>query len=283
MVGPIARSPSNPCVVQGGSVKIIIRFFVDAFKPSVAAVATNALLERKGARMALLITRGFSDLLHIGTQNRPRIFDLQIAMPSNVYEHVIEVDERLVLVKPGEALPSPGGGTTVTGVSGELLYVDRSPDESLVRAQLQPLLEAGISSLAIVFMHSYLYPEHERRVAAIACAMGFTQVSQSSDVMPMVKIVPRGFTACADAYLTPHIVRYVQSFKRGFKNELADAPGAPCATRLSFMQVRIIRDIYLTGCPTRAPKRRVTGVLHLPTSSREIDPSCLDLRAVPLA
>lgn len=130
-------------------------------------------------------------------------------MPSNVYELVIEVDERVVLVKPGEALPLDSSGETVAGQSGELLSVERALDEETLRAQLEPVRAAGISSLAIVFLHSFLYPEHERRAAALARSMGFAQVSQSSEVMPMVKVVPRGFTACADAYLTPHIVRYV--------------------------------------------------------------------------
>ena len=121
-------------------------------------------------------------------------------MPGNVYERIIEVDERVVLVKPGEDLHVPSGsGAFVTGKSGERLYVERAPDESALRAQLQPVLDAGISSLAIVFIHSFLYPDHESRAAALARAMGFTQVSQSSEVMPMVKVVPRGFTACADA------------------------------------------------------------------------------------
>lgn len=129
-------------------------------------------------------------------------------MPSNVYEVVVEVDERVVLVKPGEALP-PASSEVVTGQSGERLSIERALDEEALRAQLEPVRAAGISSLAIVFLHSFLYPEHERRAAALARSMGFAQVSQSSEVMPMVKVVPRGFTACADAYLTPHIIRYV--------------------------------------------------------------------------
>jgi 5-oxoprolinase (ATP-hydrolysing) len=225
-------------------------------------VATNALLERKGARMALLITRGFSDLLHIGTQNRPRIFDLQIAMPANLYESVVEIAERVILVKEGEALPGSGTGRIVTGQSGEQLYIETAPDVDVVRAQLQTIKKAGISALSVVFLHSFLFPDHERLVAAIARDLGFTQVSISSEVMPMVKvgvgtdsailkgkchpaayrilllyphtfhcrhrlstpqIVPRGFTSCADAYLTPHIRRYIESFKAGFKNSLAGA------------------------------------------------------------
>jgi 5-oxoprolinase (ATP-hydrolysing) len=211
-------------------------------------VATNALLERKGARMALVITRGFSDLLHIGTQNRPRIFDLQIAMPSNLYECVVEVDERVIFVKPGEMLPGAGDGRFVVGHSGEKLYIESAPNEAVVRAQLEAVRSTGITALSIVFLHSFLFPEHERQVAAIAYELGFSQVSTSSEVMPMVKVrfvlpdlevqkiccavifftmhcrltqvVPRGFTSCADAYLTPHIRQYIQSFKAGFVNGL---------------------------------------------------------------
>lgn len=205
-------------------------------------VATNALLERKGARMALLVTTGFKDLLQIGNQSRPRIFDLKIAKPENLYEAVLEVDERVVLVKEGEELPGHRGVSgdaalpSMTGSTGDVLLVERAPDLVALEPQLAAILARGITSLAVAFMHSYAFPGHERAVGALATRLGFTQVSLSSEVMPMVKVVPRGYTAAADAYLTPHILRYVRDFKSGFAQGLQDAPGSPCATRLSFMQ-----------------------------------------------
>jgi 5-oxoprolinase (ATP-hydrolysing) len=157
---------------------------------------------------------------------------------------VVEIDERLVLSREGETLPEhrakDGSGALqlreVTGITGERLLVERAPDEAAVRSALTAVHAAGIRAVAIAFMHSYAYPEHERIVGRIAGELGFTQVSLSSEVMPMVKIVPRGYTACADAYLTPHIVKYVDSFRSGFAQGLASAPGRPCATQLSFMQ-----------------------------------------------
>jgi 5-oxoprolinase (ATP-hydrolysing) len=201
-------------------------------------VATNALLERRGARVALVVTRGFADILHIGNQSRPLIFDLRIQKPENLYECVVEVDERLVLEKggSGEELPALAGKEVVVGSTGERLIVERAPDAAAVRRQLEAVRARGIDSIAVVLLHSYAYPQHERLVAEQARALGFSQVSLSSEVMAMVKAVPRGFTACADAYLTPHITRYVQSFKSGFANALESTADAPCTVRLSFMQ-----------------------------------------------
>jgi 5-oxoprolinase (ATP-hydrolysing) len=209
-------------------------------------VATNALLERKGTRTALVTTAGFANLLHIGSQARPLIFDLRIAKPDNLYEVVVEVGERVVLIKGGDEdlpdhlLPTPSSSSSssryavpvVTGSTGERLVVERAPDEAAVRSALQAVRATGISSVAVAFLHSYTFPDHERLVGRIAREVGFAQVSLSSDVMPMVKIVPRGYTACADAYLTPHIVRYVDGFRSGFAGTL-EGPGAP---RLLFMQ-----------------------------------------------
>jgi len=228
-------------------------------------VATNALLERKGARMALLVTAGYRDLLHIGNQSRPYIFDLRIAKPDNLYERVrqkpcgrelkdastprpfhdamaqvVEVEERLVLVREGEALPEHTAADPsppiVTGGTGERFVVERAPDLAALRPQLAALVAEGITAVAIVFMHAYSYPDHERAVGDLAAEVGFSQVSLSSAVMPMVKVVPRGYTACADAYLTPHIVKYVRGFKAGFVNGLESTPDQPCTVRLSFMQ-----------------------------------------------
>ncbi|XP_036686028.1 5-oxoprolinase isoform X5 [Balaenoptera musculus] len=180
-------------------------------------VATNALLERRGERVALLVTRGFRDLLHVGTQAREDLFDLAVPMPEMLYEEVLEVDERVVLYR-GE----PGAGTPVKGRTGDLLEVQQPVDLGGLRGKLEGLLSRGIRSLAVVLMHSYTWAQHEQQVGALARELGFTHVSLSSEAMPMVRIVPRGHTACADAYLTPTIQRYVQGFRRGFQGQLKD-------------------------------------------------------------
>uniref|UniRef100_A0A8P0TI97 5-oxoprolinase, ATP-hydrolysing n=1 Tax=Canis lupus familiaris TaxID=9615 RepID=A0A8P0TI97_CANLF len=180
-------------------------------------VATNALLERRGERVALLVTRGFRDLLHVGTQAREDLFDLAVPMPEVLYEDVLEVDERVVLYR-GE----PGSGAPVKGRTGDLLELQQPVDLGGLRAKLEGLLSRGIRSLAVVLMHSYTWAQHEQQVGALARELGFTHVSLSSEAMPMVRIVPRGHTACADAYLTPAIQRYVQGFRRGFQGQLKD-------------------------------------------------------------
>ncbi|XP_072855570.2 5-oxoprolinase [Pogona vitticeps] len=185
-------------------------------------VATNALLERKGERVALLITKGFRDLLHIGNQARPHIFDLEVSMPEVLYEAVVEVDERLILHQEGCQLF--GSAPSVTGLTGESVVVDRPVDLDALRGELEVLLARGIRSLAVVLLYSFLWPEHERKVGALARALGFRQVSLSSEVMPMMRVVPRGYTACADAYLTPCIRRYLDSFRAGFAAHLQGVP-----------------------------------------------------------
>ncbi len=180
-------------------------------------VATNALLERHGARCTLLVTRGFRDLLRIGNQDRPHLFDLEIKKPELLYEEVIEVNERLRLLKDGEKAE---GIPVVQGITGEQLAVLQEPDLKALEKQLSDLKEKGINSLAVVFMHAYAWPEHELIVGRLAREMGFGQISLSSQIMPMVKIVPRGDTAMVDAYLTPHIRTYLESFRHGFKKNL---------------------------------------------------------------
>uniref|UniRef100_A0A8C3P9S2 5-oxoprolinase, ATP-hydrolysing n=1 Tax=Chrysemys picta bellii TaxID=8478 RepID=A0A8C3P9S2_CHRPI len=185
-------------------------------------VATNALLERKGERIALLITKGFRDLLHIGNQARPRIFDLAVAMPEVLYEEVVEVDERLILHRAGCQLPGADPSQALSGVMGDLLVVQRPVDLAVLRRDLQRLLARGIRSLAVVLLHSYAWPAHEQQVGALAWELGFQHVSLSSSVMPMVRVVPRGYTACADAYLTPCIRRYLDGFRASFTQQLQD-------------------------------------------------------------
>ena len=150
-------------------------------------VATNALLERKGERTALLITKGFRDALRIAYQNRPRLFDRHPVLPQLLYERVVEVDERV-------------------GAHGDVIV---PLDTAAVRMQLTDLHAAGFRSVAIVLMHGYRYPGHERAIAAIAAETGFTQVSVSHQVSPMMKLVSRGDTTVVDAYLSPILRRYV--------------------------------------------------------------------------
>jgi 5-oxoprolinase (ATP-hydrolysing) len=167
-------------------------------------VATNALLERKGDRTLLVTTRGFRDALRIGYQNRPRLFDRKIVLPTQLYERVVEADERVT-------------------AQGEVL---KSLEEPPVRDALRSGFAAGIRSVAVVFMHGYRYPAHEQRVAVLAREMGFTQVSTSAETSALMKLVGRGDTTVADAYLSPILRRYVDDVSR----ELG--AGVP----LSFMQ-----------------------------------------------
>ncbi|MDB5600620.1 MAG: 5-oxoprolinase [Xanthobacteraceae bacterium] len=150
-------------------------------------VATNALLERKGDRTLLVTTKGFRDALKIGYQARPKIFAKEIIKPQMLFERVVEVDERV-----------RADGT-----------VERAPDIAAVRADLEVALADGIEAVAIVFMHAYRHPAHERAVAALARDMGFAQVSVSHEVSPLIKLVGRGDTTVVDAYLSPILRRYV--------------------------------------------------------------------------
>ncbi|KAK3559078.1 hypothetical protein QTP86_002994 [Hemibagrus guttatus] len=185
-------------------------------------VATNALLERQGEKMALAVTRGFKHLLHIGTQARPDLFDLEVRVPDVLYEEVIEVDERVVLKQDGCRLPSKESKRIVKGSTGEILEVWTELDLQSVEKDLKAVLSQGITSLAVLLLHSYMYPDHEQAVGSLARQLGFTQVSLSSEVMPMIRAVPRGYTVCVDAYLTPKIHQYVSAFTSGFKGQLTD-------------------------------------------------------------
>ncbi len=166
-------------------------------------VATNALLERKGERTLLVITRGFRDALRIATQARPRLFDRHIVLPEMLYERVIEAAERV-------------------GARGEIV---EPLDEAALRALLQEAYSDGLRSCAIVFLHGYRYEQHERAAENLARQIGFTQVSVSHRVSPLMKLVPRGDTTVVDAYLSPILRRYVDAVARLM-------PGVP----LFFMQ-----------------------------------------------
>ncbi len=167
-------------------------------------VATNALLERKGERLALAITRGFGDALRIGYQARPEIFARHIILPSMLYKTVVEIEERI-------------------GAAGSVV---RPLDEARARADLEILRARGFDALAIVLMHGWRFTDHEQRLAAIARQIGFAQVSVSHEVAPLIKLVGRGDTTVVDAYLSPILRRYVDKVAAGL------GEGA----RLQFMQ-----------------------------------------------
>jgi len=150
-------------------------------------VATNALLERKGEPTVLFITKGFRDALRIAYQNRPRLFDRHIVLPELLYEKVVEVAERI-------------------SAHGEVV---QPLDEAQVRRDLVAMVEQGNRSIAVVLMHGYRFTWHEEAIARIAQEVGFTQISISSKVSPMMKLVPRGDTTVVDAYLSPILRRYV--------------------------------------------------------------------------
>jgi 5-oxoprolinase (ATP-hydrolysing) len=188
-------------------------------------VATNALLERDGAPMALLITTGFKDLLEIGDQSRADIFDLSCQRPSLLYQKVVEVDERVILKQLCDNDEYNKNLQSATGVTGEEVLIMKTPNLDKVRTQLEELRDAGITALAIAFAHSYTYSAHEEAVGKLAAEMGcFQQVSESNKVMQMVKMVPRGHTASAAAYLTPKITTYLAGFTKGFDEHLSKVP-----------------------------------------------------------
>ncbi|CAL9594695.1 hypothetical protein SUDANB70_05333 [Streptomyces sp. enrichment culture] len=166
-------------------------------------VATNALLEHTGERTLLVITRGFGDALRIAYQNRPHIFARRIDLPEMLHERVVEVDERIA-----------ADGTVL-----------RPPDLDALAGPLRQAYDDGIRAVAVVCLHSHLHPAHERAVGDLAARIGFPQISLSSEVSPLMKLVPRGDTAVVDAYLSPGLRRHVR--------RVADALGG---ARLMFMQ-----------------------------------------------
>ncbi|QKX54695.1 uncharacterized protein TRUGW13939_01783 [Talaromyces rugulosus] len=189
-------------------------------------VATNALLERKGERVALVITKGFKDLLIIGNQARPSIFDLSVSKLDSLYEKVIEVDERVTMEGFAED-PDPqpvdikSDPSLVHGLTGEAVRILKEPDLEKIQQDLQALWDEGYRTLAVAFMHSFAFPKHEAAVASIARQIGF-KTSVSSELQPMIKIVPRAQSATADAYLSPVITQYIDGFRSGFKGRLED-------------------------------------------------------------
>jgi 5-oxoprolinase (ATP-hydrolysing) len=171
-------------------------------------VATNALLERKGERTLLLITKGMRDLLRIGFQNRPKLFDVNIKLPELLYEDVIEIQERIT-----------ANGEVITPL-----------EQENTRADLLDAYARGYRSIAVALMHSYRFSEHEKQIGEMARQIGFDQVSLSHEASPLIKLVSRGDTAVVDAYLSPILRRYVR--------QVADALGTDNGgcERLMFMR-----------------------------------------------
>lgn len=186
-----------------GATEAIPEGVIDAVKMG-TTVATNALLERKGERTLLLITAGQRDLLRIGYQNRPRLFDLNIKLPELLYDDAIEVTERLA-----------ANGEIITPL-----------DESRARANLHSAYDDGYRSVAIALMHSYRFADHELRLGDVAREIGFTQISLSHQASPLIKLVGRGDTAVVDAYLSPILRRYVDQVAGALSHD----------ARLMFMQ-----------------------------------------------
>jgi len=165
-------------------------------------VATNALLERKGSPTVLVITQGFGDALRIGYQNRPDIFALDIRLPEVLYTAVVEARERL-------------------SAQGEVII---PLNENRLREDLQAARAQGITSIAIVLLHGYRFPAHERRAGEIAGELGFGQISISHEVSPLMKLVSRGDTTLVDAYLSPVLGRYIDQVCAGLGGLLGSAP-----------------------------------------------------------
>ncbi|KAG9124557.1 hypothetical protein FRC07_011144 [Ceratobasidium sp. 392] len=207
------------------------------------------------------LTKAAFDLLTIGNQSRPKIFDLNIRRPSPLFSDVLEIDERVTLVGytsdpqaaehavkfdqdgklakgytglgSDDKSQADGPGDIVQGLSGEAIRIIRRPDETKVKSDLQKLRDQGYTSLAICLVHSYTFPEHELIVGKIANSLGFTHISISSQLMPMIKMVPRGMSATADAYLTPILYQYLDGFFDGFDEQLRSGDiGKP---RVEFM------------------------------------------------
>jgi 5-oxoprolinase (ATP-hydrolysing) len=179
---------------------------------------TNALLERKGARTAFVTTRGFADVLLIANQDRPRLFDLAITKPEPLFMQVVEIDERL------EAHGN----------------VRRAPDESQVRAQLRQLRRTHVESIGICLLHAFANPVHEEFVARIAREEGFTEISTSSRLSPLIKIVSRGDTTVADAYLNPILRQYVQRLRGALEADCGASDALPSGSRLNGSSLKLM-------------------------------------------
>ena len=214
-------------------------------------VATNALLERKGEKIAMIVTEGFKDCLEIGNQSRPKIFDLAIRRPEVLYQKVVEIEERVTLedyaedperhtTKTKSRDEYPADADLVRGLSSETVRVLKRPSEDRIKSQLQNVYDEGFRSIAVCLVHGYTFPDHEALVGRIAHKIGFEHVSLSHELMPMIKLIPRATSACADAYLTPAIKKYIAGFQAGFEGglgtESVKREKGPKGARCEFMQ-----------------------------------------------
>ncbi|RDW64243.1 putative hydantoinase b oxoprolinase protein [Coleophoma crateriformis] len=194
-------------------------------------VATNALLERKGERFALLTTSGFKDVCIIGTQKRPNIFDLNIRKPGVLYDKVVEVAERVTVedyvLNPYPSQHDFNDTSLIKTESGEVVRIIEKLDVAKTLNELQTLKAEGYNSLAVCLLHSYIFADHERKIAELAKEVGFEFVSVSSDLSKQIKFLNRSNSACADAYLQST----VRNFVEGFSNNFSTQP-----QRLEFMQ-----------------------------------------------
>ena len=163
---------------------------IDSIKMG-TTVATNALLERKGERTLLAITKGFADILRIGYQQRPKLFSLDIKLPDMLYSKIVEINERV-------------------DINGKVL---KRLDRKKTELALTKAFNLGFKSIAIVLLHGYRYQEHEKQIKSIAKKIGFEQISVSHQISPLMKIIPRGDTTVVDAYLSPILRRYVDQVK----------------------------------------------------------------------
>ena len=214
-------------------------------------VATNALLERKGDRVLLLVSEGFRDALEIGYQARPKIFARKIEKPSMLDASVAEVPERL-----------RADGSVETPL-----------DLAATRAALDAARADGIDAVAIVFMHAYAHPDHERQAARLAHEVGFAQVSVSHEVSPLVKFVGRGDTTVVDAYLSPLLRRYVQRVPAA----LAAHPSRRALTGAPQGEVKdlILRSVSEASASRRMrPPTRPAMPVGLPTRGRQESRNC---------
>ena len=205
-------------------------------------VATNALLERKGDPLLLIVSQGFRDALEIGYQARPKIFARRIEKPSMLYARVAEVPERV---------RADGG-------------IETPLDHSATIAALRAARADGIAAVAIVFMHAYAFPEHEREAAALARTAGFTQISASHEVSPLVKFVGRGDTAVVDAYLSPLLRRYVDRVAKALDGSPrlrrpCGQAGAPPAVHAVLWRTDLRQSVQGQGRNPVGPGRRRGG------------------------
>lgn len=188
-------------------------------------IATNALLEHKGHRFALITTKGFGDVCRIGNQTRPKLFALAVEKPKPLHEVSIEVDERVTIADydlnpnrkeftEADLLQDP---SLVRTSSGEVIQILQKPDVEVVRQQLEDLKTQGFDSLAISFVHSSMYPDHEQLVSDIARQVGFPYVHTAHEISRTSKFLTRSNSVCTDAYLYPLVHKYIKAFESGFQ------------------------------------------------------------------